>query len=196
MIFRVSLEKKQVFVLTERWCNLQYSVFQYSNRSGSGFMALYFRDTEWWQSHHHLALCHSSLKATDSVWLTRHTKQTYACVMYRLQHCVCRSVLPCHIDLPVHVAVFVPLISTVCVCEWVVLGGCVGVLMWWCSDVQCECRSHVVSAIASVTLTGSLSTQELLSHADCFCQSWAEAVTPQRFTTWHVWAAQVHVVSL
>lgn len=55
---------------------------------------------------------------------------------------------------------------------------CVGVLMWWCSV---RVQKPVVSVVASVTLTDSPSTQELLSHAGCFCQCWAEAVTPQRF---------------
>lgn len=66
---------------------------------------------------------------------------------------------------------------------------CVGVLMWWCSDVQRRVWRPVVSVVASVTLTASLSTQELLSHAGCFCQCWAEAVTPQRFTALCVRAA-------
>lgn len=55
---------------------------------------------------------------------------------------------------------------------------CVGVLMWWCSLIV---EKPVVPVIASVSLTASLSTQELLSHAGCFCQSWAEDASPQRF---------------
>lgn len=36
-----------------------------------------------------------------------------------------------------------------------------------------------MSAVASASVTVSACTQELLSHAGCFCQCWVTSVTPQ-----------------
>lgn len=86
----------------------------------------------------------------------------------------------------------------VVVCVFIILAvrqRCVGVCMsvYVCVGVLIWCRlgtnEEACFVIASVTLTASLSTQELLSHADCFYQSRAEASTPQRFTALWVWAA-------
>lgn len=147
-------------------------------------MALSLRDTEWRQRHRHLALCHGSTPPlTNSVWPTQAARRTHAQVVClsggASKEEICCIDL-CAFYLPLHVVVCVVLALSQHLCV------CVCVVMWWCSV---RVLKPVVSVVASVTLTASLSTQELLSHAGCFCQSWAEAVTPQRFTALCVRAA-------
>ena len=118
--------------------------------------------------------------ATDGVWPTQAARQTYACVtgcvfvrdLWSLVHwsvCILSGCTCCGAC----ARSAWPQSALVCV------RACAHVAMFRCSV---RVLKPVVSVVASVTLTASLSTQELLSHAGCFCQSWAEAVTPQRFT--------------
>lgn len=65
----------------------------------------------------------------------------------------------------------------ICACCYCCCWWCLRV--WACSDVHGERWKPVVSAVASASVTVSACTQELLSHAGCFCQCWATSVTPQ-----------------
>lgn len=131
--------------------------------------------------------------ATDSVWppqqLRRHIVLQVVC-LWKWSEVNWRSVLHLvvficvrFIHLYMSLGVCVLMVST---CVYECVGGCAHVVMFRCPGWVWK---PVVSVVASVTLTVSPSTQELLSHAACFCQCWAEGVTPQRFAAPCVCAA-------
>lgn len=121
--------------IQKKWCNLyvHVSTFRYS---GSGLMAASLRDTEWRQSHRHLALCHSSSLAL-TVCGDSATRQTYACVLQVVcsnegaRERSCAVVLICVRFICLYMLWFVCLYYSGCV-----QSVCVGVFLWWCSDVQ------------------------------------------------------------
>lgn len=112
------------------------STFRYS---GSGFMALSLRDTEWQQSHRHLVLRHSSSPPLTACGrprqLGRHMLVLQVVCLSEICEALCIDLCAFYLAVLVVVCVLiVPALSRhLCVC--------VHALMWRCSDVRCECWS-------------------------------------------------------
>lgn len=159
------------------------STFRYRS---SGFMRLWASGTF---SDVGRSITWSSVTARRCHWqrvaasATAQTHCVTGCVLVKMERseleiCVAFGCIDmCAFHPSVHVAwcVCVLMVST---CVYECVGGCAHVVMFRCPGWVWK---PVVSVVASVTLTVSPSTQELLSHAACFCQCWAEGVTPQRF---------------